>query len=211
MKKLSVCIVDYGIGNTQSVSNALVYLGYNVAIGHNHNLIRNSDALVLPGVGAFDTAMKNLKKLDLHHLLHELVITKQKPILGICLGMQVMASFSFENGEHKGLSWIKGEVIKINEKIGIPVPHVGWNEVFFKNDSLSSPNMGDRPHFYFDHSYHFIVEEPQFISGQVDYGGLLTAAITNKNIYGVQFHPEKSQINGLRVFKSFMNMVKQYA
>jgi glutamine amidotransferase len=202
-----IVIVNYGIGNTHSVHNAIKYLGYNkILISDNPKIIESADALILPGVGAFEACANNLRARNLHNILGEFVLGANKPILGICVGMQLLATFSEENGIHQGLGWIKAKVVKMNLPQSFIVPHVGWNNVKTNgNQSLFSRNDKDS-NFYFDHSYHFECDE-KFIVGYCDYGIKVTAAVQDKNIFGVQFHPEKSQTSGLRLFRSFFNLI----
>jgi imidazole glycerol-phosphate synthase subunit HisH len=211
MKKLNIVIIDYGVGNTHSVVNAIKFLDYKAQISNDENAIRNADVLVLPGVGAFDTVMNNLKSRNLDKILNEEVLVNKKPILGICAGMQMMATYSTENGIHQGLDWIKGKVIKLELPEQYSVPHVGWNNIKFDKPDILFSRLEKDCHFYFDHSYHFVPENPAHIAAQCDYGMAVTAAVQDKHICGVQFHPEKSQVNGLKLFRSFFNSVIQYA
>lgn len=207
MNKPTIVIIDYGIGNTHSVSNAIKYLDYkNIIISDDENIIHKADALILPGVGAFEECIGNLKNRKLDIILNEAVIVNKKPILGICVGMQLMATYSEENGLHNGLDWIKGSVKKINVPKPLAVPHVGWNDVSNKNESILFNSNPENANFYFDHSYHFVCDE-QYVSGYCDYGTRITAAVERENIFGVQFHPEKSQNNGLKLFRSFFNSI----
>ena len=207
MKQPKIVIVNYGIGNMHSVYNAIKYLGYNkVQISDNENIIESADALILPGVGAFGACAKNLRDRNLHNILDEQVLGANKPILGICVGMQLLATFSEENGIHQGLDWIKAKVVKLQLPQDFAVPHVGWNNVKIRGkQSLFARNKIDS-NFYFDHSYHFECDE-QFVAGYCDYGVRVTAAVQHKNIFGIQFHPEKSQTNGLKLFRSFFNSI----
>lgn len=209
--KLNIVIIDYGIGNTHSVINAIKFLDYRVKISSDHEVIKAADVLVLPGVGAFDTVMKNLRSSNMEELLNEQVLGKQKPILGICAGMQMMATYSEENGYHKGLNWINGKVIKLELPQNFNVPHVGWNNITFEKPDVMFSRLENDCHFYFDHSYHFVPENTSHIAAQCNYGIPVTAAVQDRHICGVQFHPEKSQINGLKLFRSFFNTVVQYA
>lgn len=207
MKK--IVIIDYGVGNVFSVYNAIKYLGYsNVKITYDEKDIFSSDALILPGVGAFDEAMKNITERKLDKILHENVLINKKPILGVCVGMQILSEGSDENGWHKGLGWIPGKVKKLELTQNLAVPHVGWNNLVITNKSNLYLNQSNsNPHFYFDHSYYFETED-KYVSSYCDYGIKICASVQNDNIYGVQFHPEKSQNNGLKLFRSFLNSVK---
>lgn len=207
MNKLIIVIIDYGIGNTHSVSNAIKYLGYkNIIISDDEKKIQKADALILPGVGAFDECISNLKNRKLDLILNEAVIINKKPILGICVGMQLLATCSEENGLHNGLDWIKGAVKKIIVPKPLAVPHVGWNDVITMNENILFNRNIENSNFYFDHSYHFVCDE-KYIAGYCDYGTRITAAVQMENIFGVQFHPEKSQTNGLKLFRSFFNSI----
>ena len=209
MKKTKIAIIDYSVGNTQSVFNAINTLGYEVIITNQKKFIDNADIIVLPGVGAFKSCIDNIKQFGLDEILNEQVLKRGKPILGICVGMQLMATRSFENGEHYGFDWIPGDVVKFENSKDCKVPHVGWNNINLKQDK---PQIFDRlvgsPHFYFDHSYHFSCSYDHHIVAKVNYGIEVTAAIAKDNIYGVQFHPEKSQVNGLKLFRGIINLIK---
>ena len=202
--KQKIAIVDYGVGNLYSVNNAISMLGYGVSISSEEAIIRSADFLVLPGVGAFETAINNLKSRRLDSVLTEVVIGKKKPILGICLGMQMLSTASEEGGAHNGLNWIEGLVTKFNLPKVYSVPHVGWNDIkVLKKAPLFERNRNSC-NFYFDHSYHFQCDE-KYIAATCDYGMEFVAAIQKDNIYGVQFHPEKSQVMGLKFFRSFFS------
>ena len=208
MSTQNIVIIDYGVGNTYSVSNAIKYLGYKrLKISDDEKVIADADALILPGVGAFEEATKNLKARNLFGILNEQVLVKNKPILGICVGMQLFATASEENGLHEGLNWIEGRVKKLDIPGNFAVPHVGWNDVTYNSvDPLFTRNPGNI-NFYFDHSYYFECAE-EYVAAYCDYGIKVTAAVQKKNIFGVQFHPEKSQISGLKLFRSFFNSIK---
>ena len=204
---LNIVIIDYGVGNTHSVSNAISFLGYRkLKITADAEAIKKADALILPGVGAFEEAMSNLEQRNLHHLLNEEVIVKKKPILGICVGMQMLCEGSEENGWHKGLHWMEGKVKKLVLPENFAVPHVGWNNISINNNPACFNRNGNNPNFYFDHSYHFVCDESLVIAA-CDYGIKVTAAVQQDNICGVQFHPEKSQTNGLKFFRGFFNSI----
>jgi imidazole glycerol-phosphate synthase subunit HisH len=203
-KNAQIAIIDYDLGNTQSVKNAIEYLGYKVWVSDEYEKLKKADALILPGVGAFEAAMNSIQKKQLDKIIQELVIAHQKPILGICLGMQLLASTSEENGIHHGLNLIEGNVKKIIPKTNVTVPHVGWNDLVIKSEVKIYQNLKGSKNFYFDHSYYYDCES-QYISASCQYGGLsITASIQKNNVMGVQFHPEKSQNNGLRLFRSFI-------
>jgi glutamine amidotransferase len=207
MNQPNIVIVDYGVGNTQSVWNTIKALGYRkLNISADEKDICHADVLILPGVGAFDACVKNLRERHLDVILHEAVLVQKKPILGICVGMQLMATMSEENGEHEGLNWIPGRVIKLDLSADYAVPHVGWNDIRHPPQSTLFARTPELPHFYFDHSYHYQCDN-EYITAQCDYGVQVTAAIERENIHGVQFHPEKSQTNGLKLFRGFFNAV----
>lgn len=199
-----IAIIDYGIGNVTSVENALRLLGYETRITREVHRLRAADFLILPGVGSFDVGMKNLASLGLKDLLDELVLVSKKPILGICLGMQLMGNTSEENGFHRGLGWISGDVKRLELPESFRVPHVGWNDLAVKRDSPIFSRLTSRTDFYFDHSYHFVCHEQDHVLATTQYGCELTATISKENIWGVQFHPEKSQNNGLKLFRGII-------
>lgn len=207
MIQQKIVIVDYGVGNTHSVFNSIRYLGYkSLKISDKESVIKGADVLILPGVGAFEECANNLRKRNLHTILNEQVLINKKPILGICVGMQLLASVSEEMGEHEGLNWIPGRVKKLSIPKPLAVPHVGWNNVI---SDMANPLFGmneQNSNFYFDHSYYFDCDE-KFIVSYCDYGIKVTAAVQSDNIFGVQFHPEKSQTNGLKLFRNFFNCI----
>jgi glutamine amidotransferase len=207
MKNPRIVIIDYGVGNTYSVSNAIHSLGYKrLKISEKEDDIQNADVLILPGVGAFEACIKNLNERNLISILNEQVLIKKKPILGICVGMQLLASYSEENGMHAGLGWIEGNVKKLVLPKEFPVPHVGWNDVIIKENSTIFNRNAQLSNFYFDHSYFFDCDDI-YVAGYCNYGIKVTAAVQKENIFGVQFHPEKSQTNGLKLFRGFLNSI----
>lgn len=203
--KRNIAIIDYGVGNTHSVKEALSFLHANVIISNDPEKLSKADALILPGVGAYEAAMDNLHKRDLAGPLHEIVVENKKPILGICLGMQLLADYSEENGYHEGLGWIKGKVVRLETMHDIRVPHVGWNDVEVLSEAPLFDRIKGEANFYFDHSYHFIPAMEEHVVARANYGNSIVAAVRKDNICGVQFHPEKSQITGLRLLKGFIN------
>lgn len=199
-----ILIIDYGVGNHRSVANALEVLGYEFELSGDVNAIRQADAYVLPGVGAIGEAMRNLNSRGIIGPLNEEVLRHKKPILGICLGMQMMAGSSEEGGHHTCLGWIEGRVVKLTPGNNFRVPQVGWNTVHIHQRDPLFTKVDEGANFYFDHSYHLQCDN-RYVIGSCDYGGKVTAAVRKDNIFGVQFHPEKSQNNGLRIFRAFFN------
>lgn len=200
---VKITIVDYGMGNIRSVHNALAHLGCVVTTSHESEAIAEADALVLPGVGAFGEAVANLETRRLVAPLLRAVLDDRKPILGICLGMQLLASRSEERGNFRGLSLIPGEIRRIPVPEGFRLPHVGWNPVEPRRDSPLFKGIRPGSSFYFVHGYHY-VGSPEFVIATIDYGGEVVAAIQREHMLGTQFHPERSQSNGLALLKNFV-------
>lgn len=203
----NILIIDYGVGNHQSIENALEFLGYNFLVSGQKEDILKSEAYILPGVGAFGEAMKNLSRLDIIDCLSEQVLSRKKPILGICLGMQILAKDSTEGGFHEGLGWIDGHMIKLESSKSFRVPHVGWNTLHIIKKEPLFLKTQENAHFYFDHSYHFVCDIP-YVCATSWYGIDIVAAVQKDNIFGVQFHPEKSQVVGLKLFRCFLNYLE---
>jgi imidazole glycerol-phosphate synthase subunit HisH len=207
MKQPAIVIVDYGVGNTHSVWNSIRALDYTrLKISNNDRDISDADVLILPGVGAFKACIDNLRRHNLDQILNEAVLGNHKPILGICVGMQLMADISEENGTHTGLGWIPGRVLRLNAHPSYVVPHVGWNNLNINSKAPLFATHNQSPHFYFDHSYYYQCD-PKFLVATCDYGFQVPAAISYDHIFGVQFHPEKSDTNGLRLFRNFFNSI----
>lgn len=201
-----VGIVDYGMGNLLSVSHAVEWAGGIIRICRTPKDLANMERIVLPGVGAFRDCMRNLKERGLIDILHEVVLGEKRPILGICLGMQVMARKSFEGGEHPGLGWLEADVVRLRpDDPSLRVPQIGWNDVTFQRDSALFKGLPERPDFYFVHSYYMQCDKPVDVLATCDYGGAVTAAVGRDNIVATQFHPEKSQDYGLRVIENFLS------
>jgi len=202
-----IAVVDYKIGNIHSLLNALAYLGCAAKVTRDPEKLLAADKIILPGVGAFDAAMRNLNEFALVDVLNEAALKQRKPILGICIGMQIMAETGEENGRTVGLGWFAGAVRPIAPLMpGTRVPHVGFNDVSFVPNCCGPFAVFKEPtDFYFVHGYHMECANPADAVGTVDYGGReLTAAVARDNIAGVQFHPEKSQSNGLAVLNAFL-------
>lgn len=198
-----VAIIDYGMGNVLSVQKALNKIGMESIITADKDEIRNSSHIILPGVGSFNRAMENLHAKGLVSILRAEVNEHKKPFLGICLGMQLLADNGYEDGETEGLGFIEGSVREIPAH-NLPIPHIGWNDVSIKQDTYFN-NVQDH-NFYFVHSYYLDVKNESDISATVQYGCTLTAAVQKENIFGTQFHPEKSQQEGLNILKTFFQV-----
>jgi len=198
-----ITIVDYGMGNIGSVINAFARLGATCEVAASPEQVRDAGALVLPGVGAFPAAMHNLTERRLEQSLTDAVVANGTPFLGICLGLQLIAESSVEGGYTRGLGWIAGQVRALQPAGALPVPHVGWNEVFFPPSSPLFDRVPTAAHFYFDHSYALECAD-DVITATCDYGGPCVAALQRANILAVQFHPEKSQRHGLRILRNFL-------
>lgn len=199
---MKALIVDYGMGNIASVKKSLDFIGIDCIISNLEKDFEDCDFIILPGVGSFKQGMENLNKLNLVSILNNEVIVKKKPFLGICLGMQLIAQIGTEHGLSDGLGWIEGSVIKIQSDV-LRIPHLGWNNLIVENDPLLKPfNAKD---FYFIHSYHFDVSNCENIAATVNYGKNYVAAVRKDNIFATQFHPEKSQDQGIKLLKLFFN------
>lgn len=199
-----IFIVDYGMGNLHSIAKAFEYVGAEVKISSDAKEISRADKIVLPGVGAFRDGMENLKKQGLDVVLRKEVLENKKPFLGICLGMQLLADKSFEFGEWNGLGFVSGEVCEFDVDKKLKVPHVGWNDVNVLKDAPILSGIKNNSDFYFVHSYHLVCKDKENILGVSDYGGEFTAMINKDNIVAAQFHPEKSQRDGLKLLKNFL-------
>jgi len=202
-----IMIINYGMGNIRSIANALEILGGEYLISDKYEDMDQACALILPGVGAFGMAMENLKKFNLINELKRQVLENKKPFFGICLGMQLLAEDSTEMGFSKGLGWVKGHVVKLESEGKLHVPHVGWNNVHVENNIALFDRVDEGANFYFDHSYHLDCD-PDWIAATFEYGGKYVAAIAKDNIWATQFHPEKSQRNGLKMLRNFINGLK---
>ena len=197
-----ITIIDYKSGNLKSISNGFKKIGVDYRITDDKEIIANSDYLVLPGVGAFGSAMENLKPFE--DIIHEHV-SDDKPFLGICLGQQVLMSSSEESPGVKGLDLFKGNVELLPE--GVKIPHMGWNKLNVVNDSPILEGI-DGEYFYFVHSYHVVPDDEKIIAGTCEYGGDVVASLSQNNLFSTQFHPEKSGVAGLKILKNFTNLEK---
>lgn len=203
----NVVITDYGMGNLDSVARAVQECGGNPLISQKAQDFQEAHYIILPGVGAFATGMKHLSTSGLQEILYEQVINQGIPFLGICLGMQLLATKGLEGGETNGLGWIEGEVKRLEPDQPDPrIPHVGWNEVIFNSPSPLFEGIPTGKDFYFVHSYHFSCQYPQEAIAHTPYSGKFVSAVNKDNIFGVQFHPEKSQRLGFHVLKNFLSL-----
>lgn len=199
-----IAIIKYGMGNVASVQKALKKLGYTSIITNNHEEIKQADLILLPGVGSFKKGMENLHESGLVDLLTQEVVVNKKPFLGICLGMQLIASRGTEPKIINGLGWVDGEVVKIESLKGLRIPHLGWNTVMsVTNDVFYSEFNGQD--YYFIHSYHFKVANKDEVVFTVPYDGDLVAVVQKDNIHAMQFHPEKSQAVGMQLLKKVID------
>ena len=197
---MKIGIIDYGMGNLHSVKNAFDSIGCETIISSDKNELKKADGLILPGVGAFPDAMDFIQNRGMDTLIWE--ISEQKPLLGICLGMQLLYNRGFEFGECKGLGLIAGDVVKIDHP-GVKIPHMGWNELTIVGNSPLLNGISNGDQVYFVHSYKAIVHNRQNLLATTDHGGEITAIVSKKNIFGCQFHPEKSGEIGLQILKNF--------
>ena len=207
-------VVDYGVGNLRSIAKSIEKassdnnLNYLIKISSNVNDIKRSDKIVLPGQGSFKACKEGIEKISgLKQELNESVLVKQKPIYGICAGMQLFATTGHEEEKTEGLNWIPGEVIKLDlGSSKLKIPHMGWNELKVENVSNVFKDVINNNHAYFIHSYEFIPEDKKNVSITTNYGKDVMAAVSSGNIYGSQFHPEKSQNTGLQILTNFLNL-----
>ena len=208
---MNVTIVDYNSGNISSVINSFKEVAkdkVNIEVTSDLDKIKSSDKVVLPGQGSFKSCVEALNKINgLTETLNEFVITNKKPLLGICVGLQMFANIGYEDSETKGLGWISGKVSKIDNQNGkYKLPHIGWNQINIVKDSKILKDIENNSHMYFVHSYEFIPEEKNVISATTDYSSNIVCSVEKENIFGTQFHPEKSDKIGLQVLKNFINL-----
>ena len=206
MSKKAV-IIDYGLGNHFSVHKKLTRLGYDVVTSNDSEIIKQSDKIILPGVGHFGKAMETLNQSNLTTVLNEEVLQKKKPILGICLGMQLMASYG-EEGKNEGLNWFDATVerFQITDNLKYKVPHTGWNQIDVSKESRLLQGIDNLAEFYFVHAYHFNCKNESDVLCETSYELEFASAVERENIFGVQFHPEKSHDVGLQLLKNFIEL-----
>ena len=202
---VDILIIDYGLGNLNSILNMLIKIGVNAKISSSPEDIFSADKLILPGVGAYDAGINNIRKNNLFDVLNKAVLVHKKPVLGICLGMQLLGKYSDE-GKEQGFGWIDFYCKKFefkNDKI-LKIPHVGWNYVEIVHNNNLIFDSEEKSRFYFVHSYHAVCKNYDNVIMQTEYGYKFASAIHKDNIYGVQFHPEKSHRFGMQLLKNFV-------
>jgi len=208
---MNVTIVDYNSGNISSVINSFKEVAKNkvkIEVTSDLNKIKSSDKVVLPGQGSFKSCVEALKKINgLTETLNEFATTYKKPLLGICVGLQMFADIGYEETETKGLGWISGKVSKIDNKNGrFKLPHIGWNQINIIKESKIFQNIENNSHMYFVHSYEFVPNDKNVISATTDYSSNIVCSVEKENIFGTQFHPEKSDKTGLTLIQNFLNL-----
>ena len=208
---MNITIVDYSSGNISSVINSFKEVSKNkckINVSSDLKIISSSDKIVLPGQGSFKSCIEALNKIEgLNETLNQFIFDKKKLLLGICVGMQMFADVGFEETETKGLGWISGKVSKINNQNGkFKLPHIGWNEIIITKESNIFKNIENKSHMYFVHSYEFIPKEKNVISSTTDYSTNIVCSVEKENIFGTQFHPEKSDKLGLKFIENFISI-----
>ena len=209
---MSITVIDYGSGNLKSAAKALETAANNInvkskiVVTSDPEVIKKSNKVILPGQGSFRDCYLGIKKIPgLEDALNEFVLVKKKPIFGICVGMQLFAKTGYESQETKGFGWIDGEVRKINNiNKTLKLPHMGWNEIELKKDCFLFSNLENKSHMYFVHSYELTTKQKNCVVATTNYGNQIIVAVAKENIFGTQFHPEKSQKNGLKILENFL-------
>ena len=208
---MNVTIVDYNSGNISSVINSFKVVAkdkVNIEVTSDLNKIKSSDKIVLPGQGSFKSCIDALNNINgLVDTLNEFVINNKKPLLGICVGLQMFADIGYEKTKTNGLGWIPGNVSKINNKNGkYKLPHIGWNQIKIVKDSKIFQGVKNNTHMYFLHSYEFIPKDKSVISATTDYSSKIVCSVERDNLFGTQFHPEKSDKTGLKIIDNFIKL-----
>lgn len=197
-----VAIIDYNAGNLKSVEKALLAVGQESVITRDFHTILSADHVILPGVGAFGEAMAQLKQYELDKVIHE-VVDKKTPFLGICLGLQLLFEGSDESKGVEGLHVLDGQILRIPDKEGLKIPHIGWNSLQLQNNGRLFENMKEDPFVYFVHSYYLKAEDENIVKATCDYSACIHASVEKDNVFACQFHPEKSSEVGLQILKNF--------
>jgi len=200
-----IAIIDYGMGNLRSVQKAFEKVGYTALVTSDPGEVRKAAKVVLPGVGAFEDAMAELRRRDLVGPVRE-AIDSGKPFLGICLGLQLLFDVSLENGRHQGLGVLRGEVVRFSLPPEYSIPHMGWNQLQIRRNAPILEGIEEGSHFYFVHSYYVVPQDAQLTATQTDYPEPFCSMVWRGNLFATQFHPEKSQAVGLRMLRSFAEL-----
>ena len=211
---MNIAIIDYESGNISSVINSFKKVCTNqnieikIEVTSDLKTILSSDKIILPGQGSFKNCTKSLEKIKgLKDTLNEFAIIKKKPLFGICAGMQMFADVGYEETETKGLGWIGGNVKKIDNKENqFKLPHIGWNELSFTSNSKLFRDIKEKSHVYFVHSYKFVPDNETYVSSKTNYSEAIVASVEKDNLFGTQFHPEKSDSVGLKIIENFINL-----
>ena len=209
---MSIAVIDYGSGNLKSAAKALETAANNISVKSkiivtsDPEVIKKSNKVILPGQGSFRDCYLGIKKISgLENVLNEFVLVKKKPIFGICVGMQLFAKIGYESQETKGFGWLDATVKKINNiNKTLKLPHMGWNQIEFKKDFALFSGLENKSHMYFVHSYELTTKQKDYIVATTNYGNSIIVAVAKENIFGTQFHPEKSQKNGLKILENFL-------
>ena len=200
-----IAIIDYDAGNLRSVEKALQYLGKETIVTRDPEQIRKAEKVILPGVGAFGDAMKKLQEYHLDTLIHE-IADSGKPLLGICLGLQLLFEESEESPGVEGLGILEGKIRRIPEGDGLKVPHIGWNSLHLEHNGRLFRNIPENSYVYFVHSYYLEAKDPEIVKASTEYGVHIHASVEKNNLFACQFHPEKSSETGLQILKNFAEM-----
>lgn len=202
-----VAIIDYNAGNIKSVEKALALLGEPCVVTRDFREIRRADKVILPGVGAFGDAMEQLRKYELDKVIHE-VVADETPFLGICLGLQLLFAGSEESSGVEGLHVLEGDVVRIPDKEGLKIPHIGWNSLSLRNNGRLFAGIEDQSYVYFVHSYYLRAADEQIVKATTDYSTCIHASVEQGNVFACQFHPEKSSSVGLKILQNFIDIQK---
>lgn len=203
-----IAVIDYDAGNLKSVEKALISLGEEVIVSREREVILQADKVILPGVGAFGDAMEKLNRFGLVDTIHE-VVAKKTPFLGICLGLQLIFESSDEAPGVKGLGLLPGKILRIPPAEGLKIPHMGWNSLKIKDGATLFEGIADGSYVYFVHSYYLKADEESVVAASTEYGTYIHASVESENVFGCQFHPEKSSDVGLKILKNFAELGRE--